>query len=298
MRKNLIIISLLFVALSLRSQWRWDVGGTASATNYLGDIGGKDKAHHDFVSDIRLASTRWNAGAFVRYKWLPKISLRGSVDYIRIQGDDKYSINPARRYRNFNFKNDMIDFGVTAHYYFYENNDLGNTYRYRNGMRAYIFVGVGGVYTNPKTLYKGEWVALQPLATEGTPYGKFSATIPMGAGVYFTLNKKHRIGFEINYRKTFTDYLDDISGQYPSDPGNDYMRGLILRTTELPNSDPDVYNSHTWGAKRGGDKYKDTYLTVGFSYSYVIRGKSSFYRARSSGFFSKKRKMRKIRAKF
>jgi hypothetical protein len=193
--------------------------------------------------------------------------------------------------------------GATAEYFFYENNDIGNTYRYRNGFRAYIFGGIGAFYTNPKTFYQGQWVALQPYATEGYHYKKYVMNIPMGAGFYFTLNKKNRIGFEINYRKTFTDYIDDISGNYPSDPGNPYTEGLILRTNELDPAmkaaDPAAVEAHTWGAKRGESSHKDSYVTMSFTYSYVIRGKSSFYRVKqSSGFFSKKRKMRKIRAKF
>lgn len=303
MKKLTVFILFVLLSMSVKSQWLWDFGGTLGATNYLGDIGGKEKTGRRGLADLKLAKTRWNGGAFVRYKWRPKISFKASVDYIRIEGDDALSTNPGRRYRNFNFKNDLVDVGLTASYFFYENNDLGNTYRYRNGFRAYVFGGIGAVYTNPKTLYRGEWVALQPIATEGFEYKKMVMTLPYGAGFFFTLNKKHRIGFEINYRKTFTDYLDDISGQYPTDPGDDYTRGLILRTSQLdPNlstADPAAYASHTWGAKRGEVSHKDSYIAMSFNYSYVIRGKSSFYRVKqTNGFFSKKRKMRKIRAKF
>ncbi len=299
-----IILSLLFVSSSLlvKSQWLWDFGGTLGATNYLGDIGGKEGERKDFIADIKLAKTRWNIGGFARYKLLSKISAKASIDYIRLEGDDKLSANPARKLRNFNFRNDIADMSATLEYFFFEDNDLGNTYRYRNGFRAYFFGGIGGFYSNPKTLYNGEWVALRPYATEGVEYKKFVLNIPMGVGFYFTFNKRHRLGYEINYRKTFTDYLDDISGQYPSDPGDPYTRGLILRTSQLDAQTkaqyPDVIDSHTWGNKRGDPTHKDSYLAMSFTYSYVLRGKSSFYRIRNTGFFSKKRKMRKIRAKF
>lgn len=301
-----ILLLFTICTLSMQSQWLWDFGVNASAANYLGDIGGGAGTRRGFVSDLKLAKTRWNFGGFARYKWRPKLSLKLAVDYLRLEGDDALSSNPGRRFRNFNFRNDIYDVGFTGEYFFYENNDLGNTYRYRNGFRAYIFAGVGGFFSNPKTLYQGEWVALQPYATEGVQYRKFVMNIPMGVGFYFTFNKKNRIGFELNYRKTFTDYLDDISGNYPADPGDPYTRGLILRTTELNSTDPQLvannpgaYDSHNFGGyKRGDSKHKDAYLTMGLSYSYVIRGKSSFYRVRNTGFFSKKRKMRKIRAKF
>jgi hypothetical protein len=52
---------------------------------------------------------------------------------------------------NLNFKNDMFDLAVTGQVFFFEDNDLGNTYRYKNGFRAYFFAGLGAYYSNPKT---------------------------------------------------------------------------------------------------------------------------------------------------
>ncbi len=304
MKKIYIVLFLSAFSLSMHSQWLWDYGVAIGASNYLGDIGGKEQTRRDFVSDMKLSKTRYNIGGFIRYKWRPKLSLKLALDYLRIEGDDKLSSNPGRHYRNFNFRNDIFDLGFTGEFFFYENNDLGNTYKYRNGFRAYIFAGVGGFYSNPKSLYRGQWVALRPYATEGTHYKAINLNIPMGIGFYFTIDKTHRIGFEMNYRKTFTDYLDDISGNYPADPGDSYEQGLILRTSELsPQEVTDSKGaalSHDWGYKRGDKSHKDAYMTMSLSYSYVIRGKSSFYRARNNGFFGrgKKRKMRKIRAKF
>jgi hypothetical protein len=300
MKKFTLFVIIIISSVTMNAQWLWDYGINIGATNYLGDIGGKEKTRRDFIADMKLSKTRWNVGGFVRYKWRPKISLRLAFDYIRVEGDDKLSSNPGRNYRNFNFKNDLFDLGLTGHWFFYEDNDLGNTYRYRNGFRAYIFGGVGGFYTNPKSKYQGEWVKMKDYDSEGYNYKSVVLNIPYGFGFYFTFDKKHRLGFEANVRKTFTDYIDDISGNYPEDPGNDYERGLFLRTTELPAEDIGAYRSHTWGMKRGDKTHKDSYMNVSLSYSYVIRGKSSFYRTRYKGnFFTKnKRKVRKIRAKF
>ncbi len=305
MKKNIFILLVLISSISTKAQWLWDYGFSMGVSNYLGDIGGKEKTRRDFVADMKLAKTRWNFGGFVRYKLQPKLSVKLALDYLRLEGDDKLSSNPGRHFRNFNFKNDVFDLGLTGEYFFYENNDLGNTYRYRNGFRAYVFGGIGGFYTNPKSLYQGQWVKMRDFQTEGQPYKSVVLNIPMGVGFYFTFNKKHRLGFEANYRKTFTDYIDDISGNYPETaPKDPYAAGLVLRTNELPQSEisdnPGAYKSHTWGNKRGDKTHKDAYITISLSYSYVIRGKSSFYRSRYKGSFfgGKKRKMRKIRAKF
>lgn len=301
--KHLSIIVLSFwLSFHLHAQYDLDVGGSLGATNYLGDIGGGTGNGRKFISDMIISKTRWNVGGFARYKIKPKVSLRIAIDYIRLEGDDKLSPNVVRRFRNFNFRNDIYDIGLTFHYYFYENNDLGRTYRFRHGFRVYVFGGLGGFYSNPKTLYRGTWVPLQPLATEGYKYKRFVIDMPMGLGVYFTLNKRHRIGAELNYRKTFTDYLDDISGDYPSDPGNDYMRGLILRSSELSAADvsenPDAFAAHNWGNKRGEKKNKDAFFALSLSYSFVIKSKSTFIKPKNSGFYSKNRKVRKVKTRY
>lgn len=297
-----LLLFLLYISLSsqLQAQWLWDFGGTLGASNYLGDIGGNAKTRQNFVSDLKLAKTRWNTGFFVRNKWHPFMSWKFAVDYIRLEGDDKLSSNPGRMYRNFNFKNDIIDVSYTMEYFFFTDNDIGNTYRNRNSFRAYIFAGAGVFYSNPKSLYRGEWVAMQPYASEGVQYKKIVANIPMGVGFYFTFNRKNRFGFEIDYRKTFTDYIDDISDKYPSTPpASEYEQGLVLRTTELNRADNiGAYDSHTWGMKRGDAKHKDSYVTINLTYSRVIRGKPSFYKMHGGGFFGPKRRGRIVRAKF
>lgn len=302
MKKVFIVCFILFTTTVTKAQWLWDYGFALGVSNYLGDIGGKEKTRRDFVADMKMAKTRWNVGGFVRYKVHPKLSVKLALDYLRIEGDDKLSSNPARNARNLNFRNDMFDLAVTGQVFFYEDNDLGNTYRYRNGFRAYFFAGVGAYYSNPKTLDGG--VKLRPLHTEGVSYSPVGINIPAGIGFYFTFHKKHRIGYELNYRTTFTDYLDDISGNYPDDPSMSGDPNLSLRTPELgvtiTDENAGLYKSHDWGEKRGDKTHKDAYMTMSLSYSYVLRGKSSFYRGRYGHFFGKRKrgKIRKIRAKF
>ncbi len=308
MKTIYLLILITFFTTTSFAQYQWDFGVGLGVSNYLGDIGGKEKTRRDFIADLKFAKTRWNFGGFARYKVLPRISAKVALDYLRIEGDDKLSSNPARNARNLNFRNDVFDLGLTGEYFFFENNDLGNTYRYRNGFRAYVFGGVGLYYDNPKANLNGDWVKLRPLQTEGVAYKAIGLNIPMGVGFYFTFDKKHRIGYELNYRHTFTDYLDDISQTY-GNPANMTAEGAALsnRTPELGASvDPAFANNFGYdtekgtGNMRGISKNKDTYMTMNVSYSYVLRGKSSFYRGHYKNFFGgkKKGKVRKIRAKF
>ncbi|HXB41731.1 MAG TPA: DUF6089 family protein [Bacteroidia bacterium] len=300
MRFKLLIFSLFLTSLTI-AQYRWDYGFGLGASNYLGDMGGKEKTRRDFVADMKLAETRWMVSGFARYKFDQRFALKAELTYLRIQGADNLSSNIPRHTRNLSFFNDIFELTLTPQLTIYENNDLGSSYRFRLGFKTYIFAGVGVFHHNPKTIYKDEVYKLAPLQTEGVKYSLWQMNVPVGMGFYFTMKKKHRIGFEYNWRICFTDYLDDVSGKYAS--GLTGMSAILAnRTNELPagSADPTTLAYFKPGNKRGDASHKDTYMTVQVNYSYVIRGRSSFYKSRYGSFFFKKtrRKVRKIRAKF
>lgn len=299
MRFKIFLFSILLATLA-SAQYRWDYGFSLGASNYLGDMGGKEKTRRDFVADMKMAETRWAIGGFARYKLDHRLSIKAELSYLRIAGDDKLSTNNGRHARNLSFFNDIFELQVTPQLKIYENNDLGSSYRFRLGFKAYVFAGVGVFHHNPKTVYKDEVYKLQQFRTEGVKYGLWQMTIPMGTGFYFTMKKKHRIGFEYNWRLCFTDYLDDVSSKYVG--GLSGTAGALAnRTSELGTAvDPVTAAYFKPGNKRGDASHKDTYMTMMVNYSYVVRGRSSFYRSRYGSFFFKKtrRKVRKIRAKF
>ena len=300
MRFKVLLFSLLIVSGAL-AQYRWDYGFGLGVSNYLGDMGGKEKTRRDFVADMKLAETRWAMSGFARFKLDHRLSIKGELGYLRIAGDDKLSTNRGRHGRNLSFWNDIFELTVTPQVKIYENNDLGSSYRFRLGFKAYVFAGIGFYHHQPKTIYKDEVYKLQPFQTEGKKYGLWQFNIPIGTGFYFTMKKKHRIGFEYNWRLCFTDYLDDVSSKYVSKKAGTTAAALANRTGELGTEIPaSLAAYYVPGAKRGDASHKDTYMSVQFSYSYVVRGRSSFYRSRYGSFFFKKtrRKVRKIRAKF
>ncbi|HEY1037958.1 MAG TPA: DUF6089 family protein [Bacteroidia bacterium] len=315
MKHKLRFIVILFVTLFTfegYSQYMFEYGGSAGIANYLGEIGGKEKERRDFISDMKLAKTRQSLSGFVRYKFSRRFYVKGELMYFRISGDDKLSTNPARNARNLSFVNDMFDLTTQGQFVFYENTDLGSDYRFRLAFRAYIGVGVGAFYSNPKAKNAaGEMVALRPLETEGVTYKAFGINLPATMGFHFTYRKKHRFGWELNWRTTFTDYLDDVSQGW-GDPSKMTAEGVAM-SNRTPELDPDLFAEspgflNNFGFdkimnpnnKRGDPSHNDSYMTMNFSYSYILRGKSSFYRSRYGSFFNKRgrSKMRKIRAKF
>lgn len=307
-RRLLIFLLLLIGPLSVFSQFRWDFGGGLGVANNLGEMGGKELTRRDFIADLKLKETRWALNGFARFKLHPNVSVKGILTYARLEGADSLSSNPGRAGRNLHFRNDIFELSATAEFYFYEVNDIGRSYRFRNDLRVYAFAGVGGLYSNPKAKYQGSWIALRPLRTEGQTkeYSQFLIEIPAGIGMYFTIKKQHRIGWELGWRTLFSDYLDDVSTVYadPSvlpnqtsiDLANQSSMSLYLSNPELGYAHP---NNYLPGMKRGDPTHNDSYLITTFNYSYVVRGRSKFSKSRYSSYFKSKRyKKRKVRAKF
>ena len=323
LKKHIFIFIAIFlgVSSSLTAQYRWDFGVNLGASNYLGEIGGQEETRRDFVFDMKLNRTQYVVGGFARYKFSPQLAVNVGLNYGQIKGHDSNSQNPARVARNLSFRNNIIELtGRMELTLFYDNDVSGRGY-YNPDFRIYGFIGAGVMKHNPKVRYtgpleqfNGEVIELQPLQTEGVEYDLWQFTLPAGIGLYFTHKKVHRFGWEIGYRTTFTDYLDDVSTNYASredvsQDNVDLAYGLSNRTDaeSLANAaeyaaeyDLDVPNGGSFapGEKRGDVTNNDGYLFTQFSYSYVIKGRSSFYKSRYSWIKKKKRIRRKSRAKF
>lgn len=306
MRKLLLTLVLaLMVSMCGYSQYNVDYGFSVGATSFLGEFGGGKGERRDFVGDLELGFTRWTVGGFFRYKIAPKIGVKASLNYIRLSGDDVKSDNPARRGRNLNFKNDMFEFLLNGEFYIYKINDVGRTGRYRTDFNLYLFGGVGVFYSNPKgQRSSGEWVSLKPLKTEGVSYSSINLAVPLGLGFYYTLNRRYRVGLELGWRTTFTDYIDDASTVYVNsyDGISNKTDQALLDEINAGNSDDDqdlVLGFYEPGDKRGDPGHNDSYGTVTFNFSWAIRGRSKFYKSKHSWVLGKnKRRRRKSRAKF
>ncbi len=320
MRKQLLFIVLLALPLISEAQYKWDFGGGLGVANFLGEMGGDELTRRDFIADIKLQQTRSAVSGFARMKLSPMFSLKGTVTWAIVRGADSLSSNPPRYYRNLSFKNNLIEAMTECQFFFYEINDLGHTYRYKDNFRAYIGLGVGAVYHNPKALYQGDWVPLRPLTTEGVRYTEVTMVIPASAGFYFTINKKYRIGWNLTWRTTFSDYLDDASSNY-ADPSILPSALSVALADRTNHAAADTYGNAGglgtgWGNnfgystyvdgdgnqrfnKRGDPSHNDSYITSEIEFSYVFRGKSSIYKSKYSSVFKRKKgKHRKVRAKF
>jgi uncharacterized protein YfiM (DUF2279 family) len=318
--KKLFILFILcsLVLTDTFAQFRYDYGIRMGAANYLGDIGGKNLPRRDFVMDMHMASTRWAVGGFIRKRKNKRIAYSATLDYLRIQDSDALSTYFPRRARNLTFKNDMLELSGRFEYTIYYDSDLSNQGYFNPDMKIYIFSGLSGLYTNPKGYineyaanyigsatgtaaanYYDTWIATRKYKTEGQDkaYSPFAVSIPMGIGMYFTYQKKWRVGWEYNWRLTFTDYLDDISKEYPSTqkvresagPADaatvtgyvfySYDEDFINSSVTNPENIP-AANFGTQNSPRGNPLNNDNYMTFQIYVSKVIRSKSNFYKSK------------------
>lgn len=272
----LFILFWLFYTVSV-AQYQTDFGINIGASNYLGEIGGKESTRRDFIFDMKLQQTKPSFGCFFRHRFNESYGITSTLTFARIGGTDAITENPARRERNLSFFNTITELSIRGEYYFYTIHDVGNHGRYWVNVRPYAFLGLGIFHHAPKTFYKGNVYNLRPLKTEGElkPFSLLSASIPIGIGFYFTFKNRYRFSFEMAYRKTFTDYLDDISTDFASASqlNSELAVELANRNDEINPENAEVNpNNYTPGNKRGNPADKDAFLTTHLGISYVMRG--------------------------
>ncbi len=305
MRSVITIIFALFFVCSIsiyaQGQYNWDLGMRVGASNYLGDIGGKEKIRRNFILDMKLRKTSFVVGGFARYKLNNYWSINGILSYGQIRGDDALSTNPGRMWRNLRFKNNILDFTVRGEYNFFEAPDVGGSGKYKLEFKSYVHGGLSCFYHNPKGSLDGNsWHLLQPLQTEGKKYNRIGLGIPLGLGGVFTYDRNHRFGIDFSWNTTFTDYLDDISGNYAYAPGdNSSLTSSLANQSDGIVPSEEIY-SFLPGEKRGDPTHDDTYIFTTINYSYFIQSRNKSYK-RSRVRFKKgrrRRTSRKVRAKF
>jgi len=213
--KNVLLLTVMTLAtLSLSAQFRYgyfSVGVSGGSTNYLGDLD----------DDFTFRVSKPGVGVDVKYRFNPFMSARIGFFQGWARAADSTSSNEARARRNLHFRTPITEANAQVIFDFIPND---RRFNYRPPFTPYVFFGVSLFKFNPQALYQGRWVDLQPVGTEGqqtglpeypAPYALVQVAIPMGAGMRFALTDFIDLELETGFRKTFTDYLDDVSGEYP-----------------------------------------------------------------------------------
>ena len=265
--KVLLICSIPFIPNTSSSQSYWEIGAFGGITNYLGDLS---------PVFLTMSETHPALGGFVRFNPHRFFAIRGGVTYGMISGDDsKHSDIDFRMRRNLSFKSTIFEVAITGELNLSGYMPINTDRRFS----PYVFGGGAMFMFNPRALYQGQWVDLQPLGTEGQgtsafpdrePYKLTQLAVVGGGGVKIALTEFWNLGLEIGFRKTFTDYLDDVSSTYVAQedlvPENGALAySLSNRSGEV--RDDGVPVPYDEGTLRGDPHDKDWYIFAGITIS-------------------------------
>ncbi|MFT6321120.1 MAG: hypothetical protein ACJAT4_002049 [Granulosicoccus sp.] len=261
-----LVIFSVFISTNLSSQYT-EVGVFVGVSNYHGDLTPKN---------LEVSSYAPAFGAFGRYNFNGHLAAKVHFYKGVLQGSDFHAqVTKGERARNLSFRTDIYELGTQFEYNF-----LDFKVAIKDHITTpYLFAGVAGFYYNPQAEINGQWFDLRLLSTEGQglegssaqPYQNFSIAIPMGLGVKFNINHVTNIGLEFGMRKTFTDYIDDVSTTYPdlnflaSELG-DFAAALSYRAPEYNLDAP----ADPQGTSRGDATDKDWYFFGGVTFSVNI----------------------------
>ncbi|MEO1053877.1 MAG: DUF6089 family protein [Bacteroidota bacterium] len=288
------------------------VGVSLNAFNYFGDL---SPLPSRISTDIGF--TRPAFGLLIGHRFGPRYSFRGHFRYGTLRGDDFESADPTdlesgvfRYLRNLSFRNRVAELSGTAMFDLFPNS---GSYLNRVIFTPYVFVGASVFRHNPQALVPedsglpeaGTWVDLQPLGTEGQfsdlqptdanfgiePYSRIGIAIPVGLGVRYKINQNFDFSFEVGYRFTWTDYLDDVSANYVD---SDVLgEGTLVEVLADRSKDPLSASGETrdqavltafagsvnggFGVEnpenfRGNRNDNDTWIVTSFKLTYILKG--------------------------
>lgn len=274
--RNICLILTMLVLGNAYSQSktfraRFEMGFMGGGSYYIGDLN----------RGVHFAHSKPAFGAIVRYNLSTRASMRFTATYGNVWGSDSRSDDPYQVNRNLSFESPIYELaaGVEIDLFKYRINDM------KYPISPYLFYEVAYFRMNPTANYDGNEVALQSLGTEGQGtslsdkrrYGLNQLAFPLGIGLKFNLRKRLAISLEYGIRKTFTDYIDDVSGNYV-DPD-------LLRLENGPMaadlSNPSIDGVNRAGFNRGDATNKDWYAFYGMMITFkpFKRGMCEFGRA-------------------
>lgn len=255
----LIAFAFSFSSIQLFSQGKTGMFIGGGAMFYNGDIDDRTNAIFANGSFFHPCGT-----AGVSY-WLTG-HIEGALSFTHgtVSAADSVARHKVNYSRNLSFKSSIDELALRFEF------NLNHRYE-RRRVNPYFSAGIAFFHFNPKAQMGDTWYELQPLGTEGQnlpgstvkPYKLNQVAIPLGAGIAFSLSRHVRLKAGLFHRFLFTDYLDDVGGNYPDleslSSTADGEIAVALSNRRLDGKFPVA------GQQRGSSKYQDSYTTIDFS---------------------------------
>ena len=275
--KKLVVAPLVFMlVLSVKkvsAQYesivqQGEFGISAGAAHYFGDLNTRSK----------LNRPKPAFGVFFRKQFGNYTALRVAFHYARVGYSDVYNTqNEYQRRRNLSFNSNIFELTLQGDFNFFNFVPADPQYNFT----PYITLGAGIFSYDPFAYLNGNKVFLRPLGTEGQgtaaypdrkPYNTMAICIPFGAGIKYALNDRTSVGFEVVYRYTTADYLDDVSKTYvgidkfPPLPDGSPSVAAQMQDRSYETGEPIGIE----GRQRGYSKQKDAYVMAELTLSFNL----------------------------
>lgn len=265
--KNYLIVSLSSIlSISLSAQ-EFDkqptLGVFIGKMNYQGDLN---------PSSFKFSHSKFTASVNIRKPLNRWIILRAGAGIGSIEAADRYNRDYLKP-RNLSFYSSIKEANAGIEFTFL---DISRT-----RFTPYMYGGFTYFHFNPWTYDNtGAKTYLKPLSTEGQGLSQFPSQKPyqlsqwamaFSTGIKFAVTDEINVGIELNQRKTFTDYLDDVSSFYVDANTLLQAKGaravdLAWRADELPGTNP--YPLH--GEQRGTPSEMDWYYFFGINVDFKL----------------------------
>jgi len=268
----LTVFSLSFLFSSAQREavvQEGEFGIGVGAGHYFGDL--NTRAH---VNRPKIAAT-----AFFRKNFGNYIAVRVGASFAQLGYSDVYNDhNEYMQKRNLSFNSNVWELALQGDFNFFRFMPGEPEYNFT----PYVTFGIGVFNYDPFAMLQGQKHYLRPLNTEGQgttlypdrkPYGSMAFCVPFGAGVKYCINERINVGFEIVYRVTGTDYLDDVSKTYvdrsifPTLPNGDPSPAALLHDRSYELGEPIGLP----GRQRGVQTQKDQFATAIFYVSFNLQ---------------------------
>ncbi len=182
MRKLYIIILLLF-SLTVNAQEKLqEIGVFLGTSYYMGELN-QSKV---FYQPSEALSVLYKVNLNDRF------AIRMNASYAHLKGDDAVSDHKYQINRNHKFDINITEFSALVEFNFFEY----QPYSQYDYFSFYFTCGIGAM--------------MMPEADNKSP---INPVIPFGIGFKYAVTKRLGLGIEWIYRKTFTDYIDQLPQQ-------------------------------------------------------------------------------------
>jgi hypothetical protein len=266
-----IILALLFSSIQLDAQparFEHELGIQAGVANYYGDLN----------TQFGIKGIGPAISGFWRGNYGHRFALKASISHMKVSASDANSASVFQLQRNLSFHSSITDLNAQVEFNFLKY--VKNVFYNEEGSKftPYLSFGAGVFFFNPQADFKGKTYDLQPLGTEGQTdqsytqlgrYNLYSLSLNYGGGFKYHVHRNLSVGLDFSIRRAFTDYLDDVSGNYvPVISLNDADKGIAYQLYDRSKELGPAIGAP--GKQRGANNGNDDFATCMFSISWTF----------------------------